>query len=62
MRGDRSDGSMVVDDDDVDRSMMGCGVWTVAWCSGDGGGGAVGVVVGGWPDLAMTPEKESGGD
>ncbi|GKG53937.1 hypothetical protein Tco_0557460, partial [Tanacetum coccineum] len=62
MRGDRSGGSMVVDDDDVDGSMMGYGVRTVAWCSGDGGGGAAGVVVGGWPDLATAPKKESGGD
>ncbi|GKC79605.1 hypothetical protein Tco_1130379 [Tanacetum coccineum] len=39
MRGDRSGGSMVVENDDVDGSIMGCGVRMVAWCSDDDGGG-----------------------
>ncbi|GKA00442.1 hypothetical protein Tco_0672992 [Tanacetum coccineum] len=60
MRGDRFGGSVVVDDDDVDGSMMGYGVRMVAWCSGDDVGGAAGVVVGGWPDPATTPERERG--
>ncbi|GKC24170.1 hypothetical protein Tco_0263512, partial [Tanacetum coccineum] len=40
-----SGGSVAVDDDDVDRSMMGCRVRMVAWCSGDDGGGAAVVEV-----------------
>ncbi|GJU05290.1 hypothetical protein Tco_1121720 [Tanacetum coccineum] len=60
MRGDRSGGSMVVENDDVDGSIIGCGVRMVAWCSDDDGGGTAGVVVGGWPDPATTPERESG--
>ncbi|GJY92553.1 putative ribonuclease H-like domain-containing protein [Tanacetum coccineum] len=39
MRGERSGGSVVVNDNDVDGSMMGYGVRMVAWCSGDDGGG-----------------------